>query len=387
VGTGGAGVAGRLRADGHRRGLRRDRPAGLFAIAAPGPAGSILSASVLVAGAATAVGALLGFLFGIPRTTQDQGQRTGGPAELPYSSNTNLEQISDWLTKILVGVGLIELGRMPGPAARFITDLADDLGAGRLGRTVLGAAVVFFGIIGFLVAYVETRTDLGGAFTRADRAAMREVAEEVAQQHARDQQRKDAAALSLVARQLDPPPGATMHVSQEQFNAVLSAATPAIRSLVFSLARGHRADAAARTPRDRVRIDRTIPVFRALVAADPHAHRHHGQLGYALKERTEPDLDEAERALTQAADLRDRHGESGWLYYELNRAAVRITRVARGQPGTADCADILSDLRKAATNARMLELIRGDREIQEWLRSFAADEVDLQQHPGQPTRR
>ena len=68
---------------------------------------SALGVGLGVAAAATAVGAFLGFLFGIPRTLQ--GNTTPGPDEIAdYRPNTNLEQISDWLTKILVGVGLVK---------------------------------------------------------------------------------------------------------------------------------------------------------------------------------------------------------------------------------------------------------------------------------------
>ncbi|HYM01648.1 MAG TPA: hypothetical protein VET85_01815, partial [Stellaceae bacterium] len=81
--------------------------------------------------AAAVIGGLLGFLFGIPRSHQDgapgnAGTRPGAPSSAPpraqapaapsaaaqaasnassarWASNTNLEQVSDWLTKILVG--------------------------------------------------------------------------------------------------------------------------------------------------------------------------------------------------------------------------------------------------------------------------------------------
>jgi hypothetical protein len=37
-----------------------------------------------------------------------------GSEPVAFRGNTNLEQISDWLTKILVGVGLTQLGRVGG---------------------------------------------------------------------------------------------------------------------------------------------------------------------------------------------------------------------------------------------------------------------------------
>src|SRR6185503_13654313 len=59
----------------------------------------------LVALAPAAVGALLGFVFGIPKTLQSNAP-PAADGKAAYQVNTNLEQISDWLTKMLVGVGL-----------------------------------------------------------------------------------------------------------------------------------------------------------------------------------------------------------------------------------------------------------------------------------------
>ena len=79
--------------------------------------------------AAFAVGAFAGFLFGIPRyaaqpattllATQAVAQTTGTtsinipPASPLYASNTNLEQVSDWLTKIILGATLMQVTKLP----------------------------------------------------------------------------------------------------------------------------------------------------------------------------------------------------------------------------------------------------------------------------------
>ena len=57
------------------------------------------------------IGGLVGFLFGIPRAVQGSTAPTGAAQ---YQANTNLEQVSDWLTKIIVGVSLVEIGRIIG---------------------------------------------------------------------------------------------------------------------------------------------------------------------------------------------------------------------------------------------------------------------------------
>src|SRR5215207_3296326 len=66
----------------------------------------IFAVGSIAFGAAFGVGALVGFLFGIPRRFQREGS---DPALGGLVVNTNLEQISDWLTKIIVGVGLVEI--------------------------------------------------------------------------------------------------------------------------------------------------------------------------------------------------------------------------------------------------------------------------------------
>src|SRR6267378_5479414 len=98
---------------------------------------SIVSHGTLIAIAFGSVGCLVGFLFGIPRTLQSDSLAPtnvsgGGKSNAQTSGyrqavNTNLEQISDWLTKILVGVGLTQLQQIPtkltGLAAYFQSGL------------------------------------------------------------------------------------------------------------------------------------------------------------------------------------------------------------------------------------------------------------------------
>jgi CheY-like chemotaxis protein len=147
------------------------------------------AAAVLWALACVVAGAVIGFLFGIPRVLQrDVAADTGTAASpagraaraasaVPYRMqvNTNLEQISDWLTKIIVGIGLVEFKQIPGLLDRAATFVARGLGAET--QTGFAAAViVYFAVVGFLGGYVLTRIYLTGAFRRADEGAVTDVA-------------------------------------------------------------------------------------------------------------------------------------------------------------------------------------------------------------------
>src|SRR5438309_4097123 len=115
-----------------------------------------LSVGLMTAGAAMFVGGLLGFLFGVPYTregeqpagTKDgQGgqQNRSGSDALPtsYRPNTSLEQISDWLTKILVGVGLVQIKTMPDKLKALAAYIAQDLGGGQANAFVATVLIYF----------------------------------------------------------------------------------------------------------------------------------------------------------------------------------------------------------------------------------------------------
>jgi hypothetical protein len=150
----------------------------------------VAGVGMLLAGASLLTGFLLGFIFGIPRMGSEKAtaSASAAPAGAQASAaqaesntvtpNSNLVEISDWLTKILVGVSLVELGSIPG---RLLT-LSAFLGAGLRpsnwnGKTPANDAVaasqaaaivimLYFFTLGFLLGYIWTRLyfqrDLGG---------------------------------------------------------------------------------------------------------------------------------------------------------------------------------------------------------------------------------
>jgi tetratricopeptide (TPR) repeat protein len=130
------------------------------------------------------VGATIGFLFGIPRVLQQDataappssaGAGPGATSALTYNLkvNTNLEQISDWLTKIFVGLGLVELQRVPDHLNRAAAFIAYGLTNGS--KFFAGSLIVYFSLLGFLGFYLITRLYIAGALSRADQEASQKL--------------------------------------------------------------------------------------------------------------------------------------------------------------------------------------------------------------------
>jgi hypothetical protein len=102
------------------------------------------------------VGALAGFLFGVPRWAASGGEpgRTAGRGE--FIPNTNLEQVSDWLTKILVGVGLTQFRAIGSAFGRLLTELKPGFGNGDDSAAFAGGLIIYATAVGFIAGYVFT---------------------------------------------------------------------------------------------------------------------------------------------------------------------------------------------------------------------------------------
>ena len=143
-------------------------------IAATGPAGS-LGLSLLWALAFMVVGMFLGFIFCVPRTLkaerkENEGDSSNQPRGL-LDINTNLTEISDWLTKIIVGVGLVEMKEIPAAVNHLAGTIAGTLkmpNASIDATGVADAVIVVFTLLGFLLGYLATRLYLTPLFATAD---------------------------------------------------------------------------------------------------------------------------------------------------------------------------------------------------------------------------
>ncbi len=117
-------------------------------------------------------GFLFGFLFGIPKvvaaTTSATNPALNDPSQNPSPKlkvNTNLEDISDWLTKVLVGATLTQLLRIPHAIERAANFMEGSVGPG---VSFNAALLIYYSALGFLSGYILTRMFFARAFALAD---------------------------------------------------------------------------------------------------------------------------------------------------------------------------------------------------------------------------
>jgi hypothetical protein len=121
---------------------------------------------MLLAFACLAIGGMTGFLFGIPKFLQSDAPSNDSSRR--YQQNTNLEQVSDWLTKILVGIGLTQLGNISIKVQSVSEFVANSLSPNPANVVFSGSILIYFTILGFFFVYLWSRLRLGRAFGDAD---------------------------------------------------------------------------------------------------------------------------------------------------------------------------------------------------------------------------
>jgi hypothetical protein len=117
---------------------------------------------LIISFACIMAGSVIGFLFAIPRlSNQNSKEQDDGSRHSYYSDNTNLEEISDWLTKIIVGVSLVEfksiLGKLSDASHTLSTAFSGGLNSGADYYAFSFGCILFFSFSGFVMGYVWTR--------------------------------------------------------------------------------------------------------------------------------------------------------------------------------------------------------------------------------------
>lgn len=132
----------------------------------------------MVGVASLATGGLLGFLFGIPRSAQSTELRDA--SENKMNDNTNLEQISDWLTKILVGVSIAQTKEIMLMVDNLAKMTSQGLGAENPFTYPFSMSLlIFFFIVGFFSTYLWSRVILKKVFGGGFKAQLKAVSEEM----------------------------------------------------------------------------------------------------------------------------------------------------------------------------------------------------------------
>ncbi len=107
------------------------------------------------------VGASIGFLFGLPRINRNT-VITNGSAETirngNYNENTNLEEVSDWLTKIIVGLTMVKINTILSWIDSGANTLSRSLSTDHFSAYGFAyASIVFYFLAGCGMSYYWTR--------------------------------------------------------------------------------------------------------------------------------------------------------------------------------------------------------------------------------------
>jgi hypothetical protein len=108
-------------------------------------------------------GSSAGFLFAVPKSIS-------GPdvpaSQRRFKVNTNLEDVSDWLTKIILGLGLVNIDKI----IQFINAVgnaaAKAIGPAQGVKLMVISSMIYGFVAAFIIVYIWTRTILTDEFEK-----------------------------------------------------------------------------------------------------------------------------------------------------------------------------------------------------------------------------
>lgn len=116
-------------------------------------------------------GFFTGCLFGMPKRNPDENSN--------YELNNSLVEISDWLTKIIVGLGLVNLMKIPGYLSSIGQYVSSASGIESKGVDVYTICLVlFFGVLGLYLGYNYMRLVLSRLYKESDDKMLQKELEE-----------------------------------------------------------------------------------------------------------------------------------------------------------------------------------------------------------------
>jgi hypothetical protein len=129
-----------------------------------------------------------GFLFALPRFSESKagdtpatgaaGADRGGPT---FSPSKNLDTVADRFATLVAGAVLSQLATIPSYVNRFATFFSTNLGLRDAGKPLGVAIILVYAPLGFVLAYVATRTIGARAFASSDIALLRTGSKVVAE--------------------------------------------------------------------------------------------------------------------------------------------------------------------------------------------------------------
>jgi len=115
-------------------------------------------------GAAFFAGTIGGFLFGVPKVESKPVGQTTSSSSSRYTANTNLEDISDWLTKIILGLSLVHVDKIISFVDTVGQGVAAAIGAAQGSKVIAISSMIYGFVCGFITIYAWTnivlRSDL-----------------------------------------------------------------------------------------------------------------------------------------------------------------------------------------------------------------------------------
>jgi hypothetical protein len=144
-----------------------------YPILIPETGGRIIFIGLLLALASFITFFFTGTLFGMPKRNKEVDK------ENDYALNNSLVEISDWLTKIIVGLALINLKEIPG----YFINLGEYVSLstkykGELLNIYTISIVIYFGFLGLYIGYNYMRLVLSNKYKKADDRLIRKALEE-----------------------------------------------------------------------------------------------------------------------------------------------------------------------------------------------------------------
>jgi hypothetical protein len=110
--------------------------------------GQVIALTLMFSAGAQVAGAVIGFLFALPRSISvgiptGKGGQSRELKGITVRPNTNLEDVSDWITKIIVALTLTQLAKIPSAAGRLFGMLGSSLGGAPQDVAFAGSLVVY----------------------------------------------------------------------------------------------------------------------------------------------------------------------------------------------------------------------------------------------------